>query len=154
MYSPCLIFSRKYLFKFFSCTNFSVIVCIEKMTEGRRFRLPVNHGIKVSPGKSFGQRSQVNFRRVLTVLRAPRVNFQEGPFVDFSIFPFTWTQDPAYLKISKHMKNNRMICFMSIATEKHYTFFPKPFCLWSIIYFTNFLRVGVSSKKWSFTKHC
>jgi len=35
--------------------------------------------VKVSPGKSFGQRSQVNFWRVLIILRAPRVNFQEGP---------------------------------------------------------------------------
>lgn len=110
------------------------------MTEGRRFRLPVNLGVKVSPGKSSGQRSQVNFRHVLTVLRPSRVNFQEDPplISQYFLLPED-PQDPAYLKISKDMGNNRIISFMSIATKKHCTFFLKPFCLWSIVYLVNSL---------------
>lgn len=96
------------------------------MTEGRHSRFLVNLDVKVSLGKSSGQRSQVNFWHVLTVLWASRVNFQEGPFVDFTIFPSTWTRDQAYPKISKDPGNNRRISFISVPTKKLY-FFSKTF---------------------------
>ena len=81
-----LIFLSKYLFKRFCLAQTFPLSCIEKMTEGRHSRFLVNLDVKVSLGKSSGQRSQVNFWHVLTVLWASRVNFQEGPFVDFTIF--------------------------------------------------------------------
>lgn len=86
-----LVFPRKYFSKllFASVKTFPLPSTLRRLTVGRHSRLLVNLGVKVPPGKSAGQRSQVNFWRLLTVLRAPRVNFQEGLSVDFLIFPFT-----------------------------------------------------------------
>lgn len=62
-YAVCVQYFQENFFPsaFLSRTNFSVVACIGKMTEGRHSRRPVNLDVKVSPGKSSGQRSQVNF---------------------------------------------------------------------------------------------